>query len=457
MAIAAKIKHYLDSRRVLYEVRDLPPFTSLLQAAEAAGVAPGAVAKAVVLTDELGPVLVVVPAAHAVEPDALGKLLHRRLALADEARIKQVFPDCQPRFVPPLGEAYGIRTIVDDALTGLAEVYLPAGGMTQLLRISGKDFFTLSSGAWLAGGFTYPIAGASSDSAREAMEDDGDIRGRVQRLTALPPMPPLAVKIIELKYDTHAGANELAKLVELDPALAAQVIRYARSPFFAYRGAVDSIHAAISRVLGFEMVMHLALGLAAARSFRLPMIGPLGLNAFWRHATHSAALVQALVAELPRARRPLPGMSYLAGLLHNIGFLLLGHLFKPEFCLLNTSVADHPELTVREQEQARLGIDHTELGALLLERWNLPEEIVTAVRHHHDPQYQGPHEVYVHLVLLADRLLKGLDLGDAESADLPRESLEILQIQELQAVMAMGHILQGVEGLNVMARGLAAA
>lgn len=457
MAIDEKIKHYLDNRHLIYDVRGLPPFASLLQAAEAGGIAPAAIAKAVVLMDELGPVLVVVPASHAVEPDALSKLLHRRLGLADEAHIKKSFPGCHPRFVPPLGEAYGIRTIVDEALMGLTDVYMPVGDCTQLLRISGKDFFSLSGRAWLAGGFARPLAGASDELPREQSDDQTDLRRRVERLTALPPMPQLAVKIVELSNDPHADTAKLAKLVELDPALAAQVIRYARSPFFAYGGPVDSIHTAISRVLGFEMVMNLALGLAAGRVFKLSAIGPLGLNAIWRHATHSAALVQALGAELPRSRRPRPGMSYLAGLLHNIGFLLLGQQFKREFCLLNNAVADHPELAVREHEQAQLGINHTELGALLLGRWNLPEEVVTAVRHHHDERYQGPHEVYVHLVLLADRLLKGLEMGDAESAELPLHSLDTLGLQELQAVMVMGRILQGVEGLNVMARALAAA
>jgi HD-like signal output (HDOD) protein/prolyl-tRNA editing enzyme YbaK/EbsC (Cys-tRNA(Pro) deacylase) len=457
MAMAEKVKQYLESRHVIYDVRELPPFASLLEAAEVGGIPPGAIAKSVVLNDELGTVLVVVPATHAVEADALGRLLHRRFDLPDEARIKQVFPDCQPRFIPPVGEAYGIRTIVDEALMGLTEVYFPVGDFTRLLRVSGKDFFNLLSGAWLAGDFARPIIAASGGAGYEERETDLDIKRRVQRLSELPAIPQLALKIIELRDDPHADAHKLTKLVELDPALAAQVIRYARSPFFAYRGTVDSIHTAISRVLGFEMVMNLALGIATARAFRIPAIGPLGLNAFWRHATHSAALVQALGAELPSGRRPLPGLSYLAGLLHNIGFLLLGHLFKREFCLLNTAVADHPDIPVREQEQAQLGTDHTELGAWLLEKWNLPAEIVTAVRHHHDEDYQGPHEAYARLVLLADRMLKGLDMGDAASAELPLPLLESLGLKELQTVMVMGRILQGVEGLNVMARGLAAA
>lgn len=461
MAIAEKVKSYLDNGHVIYDVHELPPFISLLQAAEEGGISPASIAKSVVLKDELGFVLVVVPATHGVDGDALSKLMYRKMELASEAQIKVAFPDCLPRFIPPLGEAYGIRTIVDDALMGAARVYFPAGDASSLIQVSGKDFFNLLSGAWLAGDFASPIAAHGSDVSGDSDQDESgaeiEIKKRVQRLRDLPAMPQLAQKIIELRADTNANAEKLGKIVELDPSLAAQVIRYARSPFFSYQGNIDSIETAISRVLGFEMVMDLSLGIATASSFKIPAIGPLGMNAFWRHATYSAALVQALGRELPRSLRPPAGLSYLAGLLHNFGFLLLGHLFKREFCTLNNLISDNPDASILELELATLGIDHGELGAWLLEKWNLPEEVIVAVRHHHREDYEGPHAVYPRLVLLADRMLKGHGIGDAPTHDLPGHILETLGLQEIQIVMVMGRILEGVGGLNIMARTLAAA
>ena len=112
---------------------------------------------------------------------------------------------------------------------------------------------------------------------------------------------------------------------------------------------------------------------------------------------------------------------------------------------------------ILDQEMAVLGIEHGELGVWLLERWNMPEEILIAVRHHHHENYDGPHAVYPRLALLADRMLKGHGIGDAPSHDLPAYLLEVLGLQEIQTVMVMGRILEGIEGLNVMARNLAAA
>ena len=465
MAIAEKVKSYLDKRRILYDVHELVPFVSLLQAAELGEIPPESIAKGVVLTDELGLLLVVLPATHGVDTDALSKMLHRKVEMAEEARIKAAFPDCLPRFVAPIGEPYGVRTIVDDSLVGAATVYFSAGDASSLVEISGKDFFGFLGSARLARNFARPVTGGkesqqpdSTEVVEGGMSDaESEIKRRVQQIKDLPAIPQLAQKIIEFRMDPNANSEMLSKIVELDPSLAAQVIRYARSPFFSYQGKVDSIHTAISRVLGFEMVMNLALGIATAHAFKIPVIGPLGLNAFWRHATYSATLVQALGRELPQSSRPPAGMSYLAGLLHNFGHLLLGHLFKREYCMLSNLINDDPDVPLLEHERAVLGVEHGELGAWLLEKWNLPEEIIVAVREHHREDYDGPHAVYPRLVLLADRMLRGLEIGDALTNELPPHLLEVLGLKEIQTVMVMGRILEGVTDLNAMARALAAA
>lgn len=460
MPIADRLRQYLDRKHIIYDVHELAPFTSLLQASDAAGITAASVVKTVVLKDEVGLVMVVMLATHSLDVDALSKLLHRRMELATEAQIKQVFPDCVPRFVPPLGEPYGVRTIVDDALVACDGLYFSGGDASHLVQVNNKDFFNLLSNAWLAGNFSRAI-GSYDERAAAASGDTAvtgtDIKKRIQALKELPAMPAVARQIFELRANPLADVERLGKLVELDPSLAAQVIRYARSPFFSYRGKVDSVNTAISRVLGFEMVMNLALGIASARPFKIPAIGPLGLNAFWRHATYSAALVQALGRELPHPMRPPAGMSYLAGLLHNMGHLLLGHLFKPEFCMLNNAVSAHPGISVVEQEMAMLGIEHGELGAWLMESWNMPEEIIVATREHHNASYNGPHAVYARLTLLADHMLKEHGIGDAPTHELPAEIMAELGLEEIQIVMVMSRILEGCEGLNAMARNLAAA
>lgn len=455
MPIQDKVRQYLDKNRILYDVCETTPFTSL--PAAAAGVPCSATVQTVLLKDDIGLILVLVPADQMLDLDALGKLLHRRLESASEQQIKQVFPGCDPQFVPPLAGLYGLRSIVSEALAACTDLYFAAGDACRLFRVSSKDFFNVLNSGRLADRFTRARAVPADTAVQLGDSPAKDLKQRIQTLKELPVMPQMAQRIFELRADPMADAGRLAKIIELDPSLAAQVLRYARSPFFGYRGHVDSVQAAISRVLGFEMVMNLALGLAAARPFKIPTLGPLGLNAFWRHATYSAALVQGLGRELPRHVRPPAGLSYLAGLLHNIGYLLLGHLFKPEFCALNSAVDEHPQVLVTEQETRLLGVCHDELGAWLMEAWRMPPEITVAVRSHHDVHYTGPHAIYAQLVLLADHMLKEHGIGDGASHELPPEVLAALGLEEIQAVMVMNRILEGCEGLNAIAMNLAAA
>jgi HD-like signal output (HDOD) protein len=120
------------------------------------------------------------------------------------------------------------------------------------------------------------------------------IEKRIEQVYELPPMPELGTRILELRSNPNASAQQLANIVQLDPSLAAQVIRYASSPYYGYRGRITNVQEAISRVLGYDMVFNLALGLAVGRSFRIPDEGPLGLTRFWEHAVCSAILVQKI-------------------------------------------------------------------------------------------------------------------------------------------------------------------
>lgn len=278
-----------------------------------------------------------------------------------------------------------------------------------------------------------------------------DIKLRISRLKRLPPMPEMARRIVQLNSQPNSSVKDLVAVVELDPSLTMQVMRYASSPFFGYRGKVDSVHTAISRVLGYNMVMNLALGVTAAKSFKIPKNVPLGLDAFWRHAVYSAALVQALSTALPAEIRPPAGLAYLAGLLHNFGHLLLGHLFKQEFLLLNKFIAREPARSVVDIEKEVLGADHTRIGAWLMKAWNLPEEVIVATREHHNEYYQGPHAVYSQLVMLSDLLLKQYDVSSEGPGEIPDSIMQMLELGDYQVAMITRQVFEDCAGLDSIA------
>ncbi len=467
MSTSITVRRFLDTQEVPYSVTRISRGDDGRLLSEGEEIPPASIAKAVILKDIRGMLMAVFPITRRLSLNTLNRQLHRRLEPADAADYRSVFSDCAPGLLPALGEAYGFETIIDDSLLDQNHVYLASGNAGELIRLSGADFQLLHSNAWYGNTFSTISEGPmhkrpASDTPQPAAPHDSgitpiaDMRRRIERINELPAMPSLAQKIIQLNANPYAHAEDLAKLVERDPSLSAQIVRYAQSPFYGYPGKIASVRQAISRVLGYDMVMNMALGIAAARPFKLPLDGPLGLVAFWRHATYSATLMQSLCKAMPREKRPRPGTAYLTGLLHNFGFLLLGHLFPKEFNLLSRALRQEPEIPVVEQEQRLLGVSHMEMGNWLMETWNMPEEILVTQREHHNTAYDGPHASYVHLLLVSDALLKSHEIGEANSNELPERSLLALGLSEEDAMGVLEGTIENRESLDTMARQLVA-
>ncbi len=295
-----------------------------------------------------------------------------------------------------------------------------------------------------------PLADSAVEQRRKL------IRSTLQKLDSLPAMPKMASEIMQISSNPYANAQDLAAVIEQDPSLAAQLIRYAKSSFYGYRGEIDSLHQAISRVLGFDMVMDMALGIALGKSFRIPQNGTLGLKAFWQHAVYSAMLMQRLSAEVDAMHRPRPGQAYLAGLLQNIGLLALGQLFPKEFAMLNKAVNKYPDVPLVLLEKKVLGVTHNEVGGWLMEAWDMPGELLIAVREHHDPDYSGSHATYANLVLVTNRLLSTVDIGDELSDEMPNNIMSKLGIDSAAALKIFEKLLKDRAGLDYMAVQMAA-
>lgn len=146
MAVAETVKRFLDQQAIDYELVPHPHTGSSHETAEAAHVPEDHIAKGVVVKDQIGYALVVIPADNRVELEHLRKELNRDLHLASEPEIGKLFSDCEIGAVPPLGIAYGVETFLDDSLTSLANLYFEAGDHDQLIHVNAEDFATLLAG-----------------------------------------------------------------------------------------------------------------------------------------------------------------------------------------------------------------------------------------------------------------------------------------------------------------------
>jgi len=146
MAIATTVRNFLEQTSVEYDLVTHPHTGSSHETAEASHVNEDHIAKAVIVKDETGYAMVVVPAINYVEMKLVRKDLDRELELVEEDEFARLFPDCESGAVPPLGHAYDIETFLDEALTSLANVYFESGDHEHLVHTSGDGFKQLLSG-----------------------------------------------------------------------------------------------------------------------------------------------------------------------------------------------------------------------------------------------------------------------------------------------------------------------
>ena len=160
MAIAKSLEWFLEESGIDYEVLPHPRSQYSAQTARRSRVPLYCLAKPVLLEDEFGYVMALVPAARRVDIQRLGQQLHRELELATEAEVDDLFQDCEQGAVPALGTPYQIPTVYDDSLTGLSDVYFEAGDHDDVVHMSGDAFLELLSGS-LHGRFSMGLGGAS--------------------------------------------------------------------------------------------------------------------------------------------------------------------------------------------------------------------------------------------------------------------------------------------------------
>ncbi len=143
MSLAKTLDRHLTQSGVGFDVVSHPRTLSSTRTAEVAHVSGERLAKAVVLHDEQGYLLAVVPSTHRLELDAVQRLVDRSMSLATEGEIADLFGDCELGAVPPVGPAYGLNVLMDESLADQSEVYFEGGDHRSLVRVNGADFDAL--------------------------------------------------------------------------------------------------------------------------------------------------------------------------------------------------------------------------------------------------------------------------------------------------------------------------
>ena len=231
----------------------------------------------------------------------------------------------------------------------------------------------------------------------------------ISTIHSVPAMPTVAVKVSQMLQDSEIDVSEVVKVIEYDPGLSANVLRLANSAYFAGPKSIGSIKQAIIR-LGMNKIQQLLVTSAVAPIAKQAVKGyDLSPGDLWEHSIATAIGAEELAAAL---KKEAPDYAFTAALLHDIGKVVLGTFVEIDAGPI-MELAFKEGLSFESAEQKVLGIDHAEVGALLLQHWNLPNSVVDAVRWHQQPDNHEGEKTIVDLVHVADALsmLGGLGTG----------------------------------------------
>ncbi len=257
----------------------------------------------------------------------------------------------------------------------------------------------------------------------------------VSHIHSLPAMPAVALELLQTLSGGDPDVDALASRIARDQAITARVLRVANSPFYGLQMRVGSIHDAI---VGFSAVRSLVLTSAVVTTLPAGKCAGFSADRFWRHVLGTAVAAQALARPLRRK----PESLFIAGLLHDIGRLVMLSA-NPEGFARVIQIAAERDCHLVDVEAEIFGCDHTAVGAAIAQHWNFPADIVEALAFHHNPAQTAPGSLAA-IIHYADGIAKALDLEGAENTQMARlqpAAIDALGLdwETLTAVLAETH------------------
>jgi putative nucleotidyltransferase with HDIG domain len=220
-------------------------------------------------------------------------------------------------------------------------------------------------------------------------------------------MPALCKQVLTHMNDPNMDFKSLAETVRYDPGMTANILKLANSSYFGTTRKIESLQAAMVRLGAHQLFqMAVATGVAKLLNRRLAGYG-LESSEFLRHSVWAAVAAEELARQM---EGPPPDMLFTAGLLHDIGKVVMDEFMNAQSADIRADMGNSTASFDGIEEKV-FGLTHAEVGAEVLDQWNLPEALVAAVRCHHIPDQAGDHSRLTMLVHLADMLAYSEGMG----------------------------------------------
>lgn len=239
----------------------------------------------------------------------------------------------------------------------------------------------------------------------------------IKAVETLPPLPLVLNKLLETIEDDRVAARDLADIIAQDPVLAAEVLKLVNSAVYSLEAKISNLQHAVV-IIGFEAIKKLALGISVVNTVAKMPIYKETLHKFWIHSMETAIIAKKIAVHLPpvfKVTKTLTEEIFVGGLLHDIGKIILIYAMKFDYLrLLKRVKVENNRTNLCVLERDHYGMDHTDVGAILSNKWYFSTNLRAMIKYHNKPSEvvrQYPvREMYVSscCVFIADTISSAL-------------------------------------------------
>jgi putative nucleotidyltransferase with HDIG domain len=249
-----------------------------------------------------------------------------------------------------------------------------------------------------------------------SVRDPQLIRKTLETVSTIPTLSIVVDKMTRLLQNPQTSAEEIGKVITTDQAIAAKVLRLVNSAFYGFPGKISTItHAVV--ILGFATIKNIVLTASIFDAFTQKSNTGTSFNIeqFWLHSIGCGAASQAIAKHIGFKEKE---ECFIAGLIHDIGKIILCYFFPEEFEAVLRGIERNNNLFL-ENEREILGITHAEIGAIITKRWNLPANLQSTVRNHHTPAPGTDGYSMTAIVHAADIVTRAMEIGSGGDRKIP--------------------------------------
>lgn len=260
----------------------------------------------------------------------------------------------------------------------------------------------------------------------------------VGRVDEIPALPNVVLQVMQLTEDPNSTPHDIESVVLKDQSITTRVLRLANSAYYGYPRRISTISEA-TILLGFQAIRSITLSAAVNKVLVREIPGySMAKGELWRHS-QAAAITSRHIARKNKVKNA--EQIYVAGLLHDIGKVIMGHYIEDAYAEVIDMVID-TNVTFLQAEEEVLGFNHAQVGARIAEKWNLPPNLVEAIAYHHSPEEAtiNPQMTCITHISDAITMMLGIGLGvDGMAYSISNYAVEVLGFHlgtEIDKIMA---------------------